>query len=581
MKLSEVPLLVIDVQTDGGSYEDGRVIEFAFAVVRAEVTEPITVQHTLVRLDADRTFKRAVQRMTGIKRSELDAAPDESVSADMLAQALTSAPFGLAHVARFEKAHLEALWQRVYGRSFPLDFLCTHAIARRLWPELPSHSLRAVAGHLGHPNEATKRAAPQIEATAHIWRHAAAQLGEQGVSDHAGLIQWLAEAPGAKRDRRRHYPMPRELRLDLPEGPGVYRMLDAAERILYVGKATSLRQRVNSYFRKQRGHGSRLYEMLAQAVRLDVTPTPTPLHAALLETDEIKRLSPPYNILLQSAGRTLSFYDAELSACERPEAVRYGPFPRADALEPLFVLGELIRDDTGVELTPRALLALAIKMARSETHNVSEGDAEDTDTADESSTGEAKGIEAKDGDSTELDPIDLLFMQIRAIGHQALRAKRLLKLTRSTVRWTDPASQRPQRVTLNLDASKLMSVSDYDRASVLDAELRRLDKHGVTVTHDGAGFPPLARRPRKETLTAAATSVRNGPLSVTARRSGTRADGLPVLDTLVDGTHLERHDGKDDARDEKECAHHVDDRHRTRRRPRKHHDAEKHLHDAH
>ena len=59
--------------------------------------------------------------------------------------------------------------------------------------------------------------------------------------------------------------MPREVRLSLPDAPGIYRMLRTDDSVLYVGKAASLHHRVNSYFRKQNGIPERSLEMLSQA----------------------------------------------------------------------------------------------------------------------------------------------------------------------------------------------------------------------------------------------------------------------------------------------------------------------------
>ena len=96
--------------------------------------------------------------------------------------------------------------------------------------------------------------------------------------------------------------MPRDVRLSLPHAPGIYRMLRTDGSVLYVGKAASLHHRVNSYFRKQNGVPERLLEMLSQARAISFDVTPSPLEAALLEPDEIKRHRPPYNVALTIAG---------------------------------------------------------------------------------------------------------------------------------------------------------------------------------------------------------------------------------------------------------------------------------------
>jgi hypothetical protein len=100
--------------------------------------------------------------------------------------------------------------------------------------------------------------------------------------------------------------MPREIRLSLPDGPGVYRLLRSNGDILYIGKAASLHDRVNSHFRKQHGIHERTLEMLSQARAIAFEATATPLEAALLEADEIKRHRPPYNIAPYGSRRRIS-----------------------------------------------------------------------------------------------------------------------------------------------------------------------------------------------------------------------------------------------------------------------------------
>src|SRR5919204_406602 len=93
----------------------------------------------------------------------------------------------------------------------------------------------------------------------------------------------MAAPRDAPKGRRRVWPMPRDVRLALPEAPGIYRMLRTSGDVLYVGKATSLRHRVNSYFRKQTGIAERTLEMLSQARGISVEVMPSALEAALFE----------------------------------------------------------------------------------------------------------------------------------------------------------------------------------------------------------------------------------------------------------------------------------------------------------
>jgi excinuclease ABC subunit C len=83
-----------------------------------------------------------------------------------------------------------------------------------------------------------------------------------------------------------------------PSTPGVYRMLDAAGDVLYVGKAKSIRKRISSYVRPT-GHDSRIARMIAATASVEFVTTRTETEALLLEANLIKRLRPRFNVLMR------------------------------------------------------------------------------------------------------------------------------------------------------------------------------------------------------------------------------------------------------------------------------------------
>ena len=84
----------------------------------------------------------------------------------------------------------------------------------------------------------------------------------------------------------------------LTRRPGVYRMYDAQDGLLYVGKAKNLKNRVSSYFRA-RGLNAKTVALVSRIHHIDVTVTASEAEALILEQTLIKKHRPPYNILLK------------------------------------------------------------------------------------------------------------------------------------------------------------------------------------------------------------------------------------------------------------------------------------------
>jgi len=127
---------------------------------------------------------------------------------------------------------------------------------------------------------------------------------------------------------------------ELTRRPGVYQMLDDAGKVLYVGKAKNLKNRVSSYFRNT-GLSIKTQSLMAKAVDVQVTVTASETEALLLEQNLIKSLKPPYNILLRDDKSYPFIFLTDqheypslgLHRGAKRKNVRYfGPFPNVSAV---------------------------------------------------------------------------------------------------------------------------------------------------------------------------------------------------------------------------------------------------------
>ena len=85
----------------------------------------------------------------------------------------------------------------------------------------------------------------------------------------------------------------------LPNAPGVYLMRDALGKIIYVGKARVLKNRVRQYFQANKNHGAKVKAMVAKIADFETIVTATEVEALILECNLIKKYRPRYNISLK------------------------------------------------------------------------------------------------------------------------------------------------------------------------------------------------------------------------------------------------------------------------------------------
>lgn len=129
----------------------------------------------------------------------------------------------------------------------------------------------------------------------------------------------------------------------LPEKPGVYLMHDASDKVIYVGKAVVLKNRVRSYFRNLASHTPKVKAMVAKIAEIETIVTSSEVEALILECNLIKKYRPRYNISLKD-DKTYPYLKVTMQEDFprlyvtrrqlRDGARYYGPYADAGAMHP-------------------------------------------------------------------------------------------------------------------------------------------------------------------------------------------------------------------------------------------------------
>lgn len=280
--LADVTFCVLDVETTGGDRRHDLITEIAAVKVRAG--EVLGTFSSLV--NPGRAIPPTVTVLTGITDTMVATAPRiEPVLAafhEFVGDAVV-----VGHNVSFDLAVLGAALERQAIGAFANVAIDTLALSRRLVrDEVPDCRLGTLATRLRLAHRPTHRALTDALATTdllHVLLERAAGFGVLGLDDLIALPR-IGSHPQAPKLR---------LTLALPRSPGVYLFHGAGDEVLYVGKATNVRQRVRSYFGSD--DRRKVGPLLRETQRLSCIPTTDPLAAEVLEMRMLHDLSPRYN----------------------------------------------------------------------------------------------------------------------------------------------------------------------------------------------------------------------------------------------------------------------------------------------
>jgi DNA polymerase III epsilon subunit family exonuclease len=289
--------VAVDVETTGLRPASHRIIEVG--LVRYVEGQPADRYNTFC--NPGRQLPAYISRLTGIHDGDLA----ESASFESIATAVGEFIGGsvvVGHNVEFDLRFLNAELKRAGRQTLINDRIDTMALAMRFLPQVRRPTLESIARALGLSPRKLHRALDDANLAAQCALLLLQHAGEHGL----GSFDELARASAGARSRPREGIGRGRAVLDtghlqgMPRSPGVYMMRDSTERVIYVGKAKNLRERVSSYYAQPLGYTRKMDGLLESIARIDTVETGTELEALILEAQLIRRHQPRYNSALRA-----------------------------------------------------------------------------------------------------------------------------------------------------------------------------------------------------------------------------------------------------------------------------------------
>ncbi|MEP7045771.1 MAG: DEDD exonuclease domain-containing protein [Ilumatobacteraceae bacterium] len=280
--LADVTFCVLDIETTGSDRSTDLITEIGMVKVRAG--ECLGTLQSLV--NPGRAIPPMITVLTGITESMVVRAPPIEAVLPTMIEFLGGAVV-VGHNVGFDMAFINAALTRRGDPEITNPVIDTLPLARRLIrDEVPDCRLGTLASRFRLDHRPSHRALDDALATTdllHFLLERSAGLGVLGLDDLIAL------------PRIGSHPQAAKLRMTaaLPRTPGVYMFRGAGDKILYVGKATNLRQRVRSYFGSD--DRRKVGTLLREAQRISHVTTPNVIAAEVLELRYIQQLAPRYN----------------------------------------------------------------------------------------------------------------------------------------------------------------------------------------------------------------------------------------------------------------------------------------------
>lgn len=283
---------IVDIETSGSQPQGNGITEIAIILHNGQEIEGKF--ETLINPNI--TIPPYIVSLTGINNAMLKDAPTFTEVAPQLYNLLKGRIF-VAHNVNFDYAFLKYQFKSV-GIEWNSRKLCTIRLARKAFPGYKRYGLEHICNALDIPNYSRHRAAGDALATATLFQKILDKGGEKLIKSFLKKENGIQNLPSN---------LPLDSVKQLPYQSGVYYFHNAKGKVIYVGKAKNIQYRVASHF-SGLDPSKRRQLFLQQIHSISYKITPTEFMASILESAEIKRLWPVYNVSQKKVDQLYALY---------------------------------------------------------------------------------------------------------------------------------------------------------------------------------------------------------------------------------------------------------------------------------
>ena len=280
---------IVDIETNGGI----KITEISIFIFDGE--KVIDEYTTLV--DPESYIPPFITNLTGINSAMVSNAPKFYEIAKKVAE-ITKDTIFVAHSVNFDYNIIQKEFKEL-GFDFKRKKLCTVRLTRKLIPGLKSYSLGAICASENITIVDRHRARGDAEATTILFEKLLKL-------DTTNVFETFLNP----KSRQATLPplLPKEVFDKLPTREGVYYFYDENKKVIYVGKANNIKQRVQSHFYDK---AKKEVAMCLNISDIKYEETGSELVALLLESSEIKRLYPKYNRAQRRTNESIGLFSYE------------------------------------------------------------------------------------------------------------------------------------------------------------------------------------------------------------------------------------------------------------------------------